>query len=301
MDRQASVSTRRWLMIGLGLIAVALVPSGAQRASADFIPTPCVQVEQVIATMADGYVAFVNSTPIKPQATQWPEDQIKTMEKSYGNVILNGYASPKGLGSLETWAQEFGLERVPAGCPGPNCCHAGGALRFMYVPGQVNRANWYDLVGIGPVPGIQTGCDMADCPNKDVAYHELAHIWDMRKNGTLGTELDAAMQVKRDPRGKLDIEHYYGRKPSDEYWPDGIPPVQKHGDFPTAYFGASGEHWAETMAAYFLIDQGDEYYYAVCWTDEDPRCPSGERYEYDRYDFVKNKLLESRQMTSQDD
>ena len=77
------------------------------------------------------------------------------------------------------------------------------------------------------------------------------------------------------------------------------PPARWHGDFPSRYFDsadptqpAGGEHFAETVAAYFLIEQGDRYDYPVCWTDEDPRCPAGARYEYDRYDFIQ-ELFES--------
>jgi len=58
--------------------------------------------------MADGYIAFVNSMPVMPQAVPWPEDQLRTMERIYGDVILNGYASPKGFGSLAAWARNLG-------------------------------------------------------------------------------------------------------------------------------------------------------------------------------------------------
>lgn len=70
--------------------------------------------------------------------------------------------------------------------------------------------------------------------------------------------------------------------------------MRRHGDFPSSYFDsadprqpAGGEHFAETMAAYFLIERGDRYDYPVCWVDEDPRCPADRKYEYDRYDFIQ--------------
>jgi hypothetical protein len=253
----------------------------------------CSHPEQVIGTMANGYIAFVSATPIEPRATEWPAEQIRAMERIYGEVIVTGYTGSRGFGSLEAWARAFGVTQAPAACPGPDCCNAGGALRFMFVSGSVNRAGWYDYPGLARVPAVQTGCPNQDCPAKDVAYHELAHLWDFRGDGALSTALDRAMGVERNADRGVDVEYYYGRKASDDYPPTGKPPFVQHGDFASTYFNsihpmqpAGGEHFAETVAAYFLIEQGADYDYPVCWADEDPRCPPEKRYEYDRYDFI---------------
>ncbi len=101
--------------------------------------------KHVIATMVNGYIAFVSATPIHPDATEWPEERRAAAEKVYAEVIRSGYAGPRGFGSLEAWARAFGISQAPAACPGPDCCNAGGALRFMYVPETGNRAGWYDF------------------------------------------------------------------------------------------------------------------------------------------------------------
>jgi len=82
--------------------------------------------------------------------------------------------------------------------------------------------------------------------------------------------------------------------------PSGQPPARRHGDFPQAYFDSAdptqslgGEHFAETVAAYFLIEQGGDYDYAVCWSDEDSRCSAGASYGYDRYDFMQELFQSS--------
>ncbi len=102
------------------------------------------------------------------------------------------------------------------------------------------------------------------------------------------------MEVVRKANRRLDVDDYYGRKAPERYLPSGQSPMQRHGDFPSAYFDTvdprlplGGEHFAETVAAYFLIAEGDRYDFPVCWTDEDPRCPAGTQYEYDRYDFIE--------------
>ena len=48
----------------------------------------------------------------------------------------------------------------------------------MYVPNSVNMAGWHDYPDLARIPAIQTGCTQTGCPGKDVAYHELAHLWD---------------------------------------------------------------------------------------------------------------------------
>jgi hypothetical protein len=212
-------------------------------------------------------------------------------------VILAGYAGPRGFGSLEAWARAFGVTQAPAACPGPDCCNAGGALRFMFVPDAVNKAGWYDYPDLTRVPAIQTSCDIVDCPSLHTAFHELAHLWDFRNEGALSAALDTAMGVERTADRRVDIAHYYGKKPSGSYLSTGQAPVAQYGDFASTYFNsldsrqpAGGEHFAETVAAYFLIEQGDRYDYPICWTDEDPRCPAGVRYEYDRDDFMEQLL-----------
>ena len=50
---------------------------------------------------------------------------------------------------------------------------------------------------------------------------------------------------------------------------------------------------AETVTAHFLMDEGQPYVFAVCWSDEDPRCGSGQRYDYDRRDFVRHLNIEA--------
>jgi hypothetical protein len=275
-------------------VEVSSMPPVPQIEAVSASPVMCTQPETVVATMLGGYVAFVSATPIQPEAVAWSEKQIESMQAFYGEIILNGYAGSRGFGSLEAWAQAFGISQAPDTCPGPDCCNAGGALRFMYVPNAVNMAGWYDYPDLARIPAIQTGCTMDDCPGKDVAYHELAHLWDFRGDGALSSALDRAMEVGRKANRRVDVDHYYGRKANESYLPAGKPPVQQHGDFPRAYFDsadptqpAGGEHFAETVAAYFLVAKGADYYFATCWTDEDPRCPAGTAYEYDRYDFMR--------------
>ena len=102
------------------------------------------------------------------------------------------------------------------------------------------------------------------------------------------------MEVVRKANRRLDVDDYYGRKAPERYLPSGQSPMQRHGDFPSAYFDTvdsrlplGGEHFAEAVAAYFLIAEGDRHDFPVCWTDEDPRCPAGTQYEYDRYEFIE--------------
>lgn len=261
--------------------------------TAEPAPGVCLYPENVIATMLDGYIAFVNATPIQPEAVAWPAVQLKSVERVYAEIIRTGYAGPRGFGSLEAWARAFGVTPASDACPGPDCCNAGGALRFMYVPGAISRAGWHQFGTDQLVPAIQTGCATDDCPYPDIAYHELAHIWDYRLDGALSSELDAAMGVVRKDNRRVDVDHYFGRKPAETYRPANLPPMRRHGDFPSSYFDsadprqpAGGEHFAETVAAYFLLTQGDKYDYPVCWVDEDPRCPAGRKYEYDRYDIM---------------
>ena len=130
--------------------------------------------------MLGGYIAFVSATPIQPEATAWSEKQIETMKAIYGEVIRDGYAGPRGFGSLEAWARAFGITPAPAACPGPDCCNAGGALRFMYVPNSVNMAGWHDYPDLARIPAIQTGC------TRPVAPARMSPTTSWRTCGTSG-------------------------------------------------------------------------------------------------------------------
>ena len=108
------------------------------------------------------------------------------------------------------------------------------------------------------------------------------------------------MGVTRSADRRVDVDYYYGRKAPDRNLPNGKPPIVRHGDFPSAYFDTvdprlplGGEHFAEAVAAYFLIAEGERFDFPVCWTDEDPRCPAGRSYEYDRYDFMQELFQSS--------
>ena len=149
-------------------------------------PVICTQPEMVVATMLDGYIAFVSATPIQPEATTWSEKQIETMKAIYGEVIRDGYAGPQGFGSLDAWAQVFGITPAPL-LPRPHLLQRRQCASLHVVPNAVNMAGWYDYPDLARIPAIQTGCTMDDCPGKDVAYHELAHLWDFRGDGALSS------------------------------------------------------------------------------------------------------------------
>ena len=298
------------------LILVAMLLAGPMAAAGE--APPCAAAEAVVDVRVDGYLAFVDSMPLIAGAKPWPRERIDAVAASYAGAVENGYAGTDGFGSLEAWATAFGLSRAPAGCPGPNCCGAGGTLRMVYVPGAIQMAAWYELADGRRVAAIQTGCGESRCA-LDGVYHELAHIWDLHWHGALGAQLDTAMEVVRNEAGRVDLDVYYGRKiPGGESAKEAVAraqdstrvpaandgyraPGQVHGDFPTAYFNrthpslpAGVEHFAETVMAYFLMEQGARYGFAACWSDEDPRCASGQRYEYDRGDYIR-RLLSSAQ------
>jgi hypothetical protein len=199
------------VLIAAMMVVVVGGPANLQTSasSAEHVESAaCTQPEQVVATMLDGYIAFVSATPIQPLATAWPEVQMQSVERVYGEVIRNGYTGPRGFGSLEAWARAFGVTPASDACPGPDCCNAGGALRFMYVPGAISRAGWHQFGDDRLAPAIQTGCATDDCPYPDIAYHELAHIWDFRDDGALSTALDRAMGVERKANRRVDVDHY---------------------------------------------------------------------------------------------
>lgn len=311
-----SRSSRSPVMIPI-LMAVLL--AGPMAAGGE-VP-PCAANEAVADVRVDGYLAFVDSMHPIAGAKPWPRERIDAVAASYADAVENGYAGADGFGSLEAWASAFGLSRAPAGCPGPNCCGAGGALRMVYVPDAIQTAAWYELADGRRIATIQTGCGESRCA-LDGVYHELAHIWDLRWHGALGAQLDTAMEVARDRAGRVDLDVYYGRKiPGGESAEPAAAraegstrapathdsyraPVQVHGDFPTAYFNrmhpslpAGVEHFAETVMAYFLIEQGARYGFAACWSDEDLRCGSGRSYDYDRGDFVRNLINSTKQLS----
>jgi len=77
--------------------------------------------------------------------------------------------------------------------------------------------------------------------------------------------------------------------------------IQRHGEFATTYRNPAHpenppgcEHFAETVAAYFLFDDAENAREVSnhCWASEDVRCEAPEKYEfsYDRYDFVKDAI-----------
>jgi hypothetical protein len=254
------------------------------------VPEACLEGERVKLVIANGYVVFVDSTPLNPAATAWPQDAFDDLVERYRRVIQDGYAGSHGFGDLDVWARESGITLAPAECP--DCPNAGGALRIMYVPGAANQGGWYGLCGI-QLPGIQHGTPEHDFPGKGVIYHELAHVWDRTLDESrFGPSLEIAMGVQRVGR-VVDQGTYQKGKPN-------------HGDFPTAYsMSWPSEHLADSVESYFLTDEyaagslsdRDVYEYetqvGICWVDEDSRCQPGAHYEYDRYDFVR-QLFRSR-------
>ena len=265
--------------------------AAAEISSLNQVPAACLAGEKVKLVMANGYVVFVDSTPLNPQATAWPEADFVALVERYRQVIHNGYAGPRGFGDLDVWARESGITPAPAECP--DCANAGGALRIMYVPSAANKGGWYGLCG-AKLPGIQHGGLQPDIPTKGDLYHELAHVWDRTLDESrFGPSLETAMGVQR--VGRAVVQDAYQKSKPD------------HGDFPTAYsMSDPSEHLADTVEGYFLTGEyaagslsgRDAYDYetqiSTCWVDEDPRCQPGTRYEYDRYDFVRDLVLRAR-------
>lgn len=257
--------------------------------------------ERVVATVAGGFVAFVEVKPSLVDGTYWPADQLQAATAIFSQAIEQGYAGPDGFGSLEKWAEAFGLSRVPPGCPGETCTNAGGALRVVYIYGIRPQAGWFALPDGSTVPAVKMGHLWPANVTAAMAYHELAHIWDLHVDGDLGTQLDAAMQVERDADGAVILDRYYGQTTGTWTAPagpaSGRPPVQDHGEFPSNHINrqdarvpAGAEHFAETAMAYFQMLHGQGVDFPVCWTDEDPRCPPGQRYAFDRGDFMRDLL-----------
>jgi hypothetical protein len=287
-------------MQGVLLVLILMLLMPGTRAAPAAKVAACALDEQVAAVIAEGYVAFVNIAPTIPNARPWPRDRMAAIGASYSRAIEQGLAGSAGFGSLAAWASAFGLSRVPAACPGSACCGAGGALRLAYAPNSIQTTAWYQLPDGNRVPVIQTGCASAGC-SLDGVYHELAHVWDLRHGGTLGAQLDTAMGVVRDGAGRVDLDHYFGRQAAQASAAARAAPAQVHGDFATTYFNrmdprlpAGVEHFAETVMAYFLLEQGDHYGFAACWTDEDPRCKPGQHYEYDRGDYIRRLISSTR-------
>jgi len=247
-------------------------------------PQPCLEKEKIRRVIANGYVAFIDSTSLNPQATAWPEDNFNDLVERYRQVIQDGYAGPNGFDDLDVWARELGLAHVPSECP--TCQNAGRALRVMYVPGEVNKIRWYETCG-AKLPGIQHGNLGLEVPTRGVLYHELAHLWDNAPyESRYGLLLETGMELQRSG-GVIIQDAYQKSKPS-------------HGDLATGYSMANPiEHLADTVMAYFLTNEYaagslkgyDLFEYETqvgeCWADEDRRCPPGTTYSFDRYDFVR--------------
>jgi len=75
--------------------------------------------------------------------------------------------------------------------------------------------------------------------------------------------------------------------------------IQRYGEFATGYINpAPGtppgcEHFAETVAAYFLFDDAENSRVTnPCWASEDVMCEVPNKYEFapDRYDFVRDAI-----------
>jgi len=246
------------------------------------------QKEDVIGTIADGYIAIVNSTFLTGQAAEWNPSSLSRASEVYQDAVMNsdhGYVSRrKGFGSLSRWAQAMGITPAPEECR-TGCKFAGGSIRLMHNPNLVgDNATWYETP-LGSFPAITVGGADGYMTDLEHAYHELAHIWDGAHHWTWGTELDQAMEVKREANGSLIFDE--ALKAARD----------RHGDFATSRTDPADprmphgcEHFAETVLAYFLTDVPDySGLFHVCWADEDPQC--GAKFEYDRYDFVRDLVL----------
>jgi len=243
------------------------------------------QKEDVIGTIADGYIAIVNSTFLSAQAAEWNPSSLSRAVEVYQDAVMNsdhGYVSHrKGFGSLSRWAQAMGITPAPEECR-TGCQFAGGSIRLMHNPNLAgDSATWYETT-LGRFPAVTVGGADGHMTDLDPAYHELAHIWDGAHYWTLGTELDQAMEIKREANGEVIFDKLFRAT------------LGRHGFFASNYFDPADprqpqgcEHFAETVLAYFLTDVPDySRRFHVCWADEDPRCDT--KFEYDRYDFVRD-------------
>jgi len=147
-----------------------------------------------------------------------------------------------------------------------------------------DNATWYETP-LGRFPAVTVGGADGYMTDLEHAYHELAHIWDGVHHWTWGTELDQAMEIKREANGTLIFDE--ALKAARD----------RHGDFATSRTDPTDprmphgcEHFAETVLAYFLTDvPGYSGLFHVCWADEDPQC--GTQFECDRYDFVRDLVV----------
>ena len=263
------------------------VNMAAERANASDSPALYAVEEDVIGTLADGYIAIVNSTFLTDRAVEWNLDHLHIAKQVYEDALVNsdyGYASTrKGFGSLSRWAQAMGITQAPEECRS-GCKFAGGAIRLVYNPAfNGDMATWH-ITALGRFPVITVGGANGYTTDPQFAIHELAHIWDGAHGWGLGTAMDLAMQVKRDINGSVVFDETFEAL------------LAKHGDFATGYFNPAHpgnphgcEHFADTVMAYFLFDApGYAKLFHAYWADEDPRCDA--KFEYDRYDFVRDMI-----------
>jgi len=246
-----------------------------------------VETEDVIGTLADGYIAIVNSTFLPVRAVEWNPQSLSKASEVYQDAVMNpdhGYISArKGFGSLSRWAQAMGITPAPEECR-TGCKFAGGAIRLVYNPDLLgDEAMWYKTPQ-GRFPVITIGGARGYTTTREYAYHELAHIWDGAHDWALGAELDQAMEIRREVNGKLIFDEAFKAT-----W-------NRHGYFASGYSDPVDprlphgcEHFAESVLAYFLTGVPDAGSFVKCWADEDPRCDK--EFEYDRYDFVRNKIM----------
>ena len=180
--------------------------------TAEPAPGACLHPENVIATMANGYIAFVSATPIHPDATEWPEEQRAAAERVYGEVIRSGYAGSRGFGSLEAWARAFGISQAPAAAPAPIAATPVARCASCMCPKP----------GIAPV-GTTSRTGRASPPSSRAAPAAVAPretpptmSWPTSgisgDDGVLSGELDRVMEVVRKANRRLDVDDYYGRK-----------------------------------------------------------------------------------------
>ena len=91
------------------------------------------ETEDVIGTLADGYIAIVNSTFLTDQAVEWNPRHLEIAKQVFEDAVMNsdhGYVSRrKGFGSLSRWAQAMGITPAPEECL-TGCQFAGGAIRL---------------------------------------------------------------------------------------------------------------------------------------------------------------------------
>jgi hypothetical protein len=291
LGRYFDPTTGVWLM-GTGLVLAQAGAKGKRRgkrrlyflllliifvfctaASCGSQPPPSLCEEIVGEPVADGYMVFVNNAKhIDPSATEWPTDKMDTVKQVYDDAILNGYAGPKGFGSLDRWGSAFGISRAK-----PNGTNAGGAIRLIYKPEKVAHAGW-NQTPLGRIPSVDFGDARVPVADTYQAYHELAHVWDGAQSSTLHESMSTAMGVKETDAGRVtDIEH--------------------HGNFPTSYAATGGvsEDFADSVAAYFLMKAENDD-----WADDDPRSgytPDANWYppdRMDRHDYLEKLFASGR-------